>query len=81
MERSNASERDRYRRRPIKGDLDRLIILCNAERWKGMPVVREVEGIATVSYFLLAEAVLLLPDCNLTGEPEATPKTGIAVLR
>ncbi len=32
----------------IKGDLHRLIILHDAERWKGMPVVKEVEGFAIV---------------------------------
>jgi glyoxylase-like metal-dependent hydrolase (beta-lactamase superfamily II) len=32
----------------IKGDLGRLIILHDAERWKGRPVVKEVEGFAIV---------------------------------
>ncbi len=32
----------------IKGNLDRLVILHDAERWKGMPVVKEVEGFAIV---------------------------------
>jgi glyoxylase-like metal-dependent hydrolase (beta-lactamase superfamily II) len=32
----------------IEGDLGRLIILHDAERWKGMPVVKEVEGFAIV---------------------------------
>jgi glyoxylase-like metal-dependent hydrolase (beta-lactamase superfamily II) len=30
--------------REIAGDLGRLIILHDSERWKGLPVVREVEG-------------------------------------
>jgi len=32
----------------IKGDLDRLIILHDAERWKGMPVVKEIDGFSIV---------------------------------
>ena len=32
----------------IEGDLDRLVILHDAERWKGRPVVREVEGFRIV---------------------------------
>jgi len=32
----------------IKGDLDRLIILHDAERWKAMPVVKEIEGFSIV---------------------------------
>ncbi len=32
----------------IEGDLDRLVILHDAERWKGWPVVKEVEGFRIV---------------------------------
>lgn len=32
----------------IGGDLDRLIILHDSERWKGLPVVKEVEGFRIV---------------------------------
>ncbi len=32
----------------IKGDLNRLIILHDAERWKSMPVVKEIEGFCIV---------------------------------
>ena len=32
----------------IKGDLDRLIILHDAERWKSLPVVKEIEGFCIV---------------------------------
>ncbi|MER8693985.1 hypothetical protein NKI77_01525 [Mesorhizobium opportunistum] len=32
----------------IGGNLDRLIILHDTERWKGLPVVKEVEGFRIV---------------------------------
>ena len=32
----------------IEGDLGRLIILHDAERWKGMPIVKEIEGFRIV---------------------------------
>ena len=32
----------------IKGDLDRLIILHDAERWKSLPVLKEIEGFCIV---------------------------------
>ena len=30
------------------GDLDRLVVLHDIERWKGFPVVKEVEGFRVV---------------------------------
>ncbi len=32
----------------IEGDLGRLVILHDAERWKGMPIVKEIEGFRIV---------------------------------
>jgi glyoxylase-like metal-dependent hydrolase (beta-lactamase superfamily II) len=34
--------------REIAGDLDRLIILHDSDRWKGLPVVKEIEGFRIV---------------------------------
>ena len=32
----------------LQGDLDRLVVLHDIERWKGHPVVKEVEGLRIV---------------------------------
>ena len=32
----------------LGGDLDRLVVLHDIERWKGLPVVKEVEGFRIV---------------------------------
>jgi hypothetical protein len=32
----------------LEGDLDRLVILHDIERWKGRPVIKEVEGLRIV---------------------------------
>ena len=32
----------------LGGDLSRLVVLHDSERWKGMPIVKELEGFRIV---------------------------------
>ena len=32
----------------LGGDLERLVVLHDIERWKGLPIVKEVEGFRNV---------------------------------